>query len=217
MKTLTSSARLATLGLSVGAALISGCANMSDAQRSSAIGAGLGALAGVAVGDSRESAAIGAGLGALGGYIWSNQMAQKKAAMERATAGTGVAVTQTPDNQLKLNIPSDISFDTGSSRIKPNLQPILNQFAQGLSSQPNTEIRIIGHTDSTGSDAINNPLSVNRAASARDYLASRGVDSRRIQIDGRGSRDPIADNASEAGRARNRRIEIFLAERAAAQ
>ena len=216
MKNLTSSARLAILGLSVTAMLITGCANMSDAQRSSAIGAGVGALAGVAVGDSRESAAIGAGLGALGGYIWSNQMAQKKAAMERATAGTGVAVTQTPDNQLKLNIPSDISFDTGSSRIKPNLQPILDQFAQGLSSQPNTEIRIIGHTDSTGSDAINNPLSINRAASARAYLASRGVDSRRIQIDGRGSREPIADNNTEAGRAQNRRIEIFLAERATA-
>ncbi|HEY8905738.1 MAG TPA: OmpA family protein [Rhodoferax sp.] len=215
MKSLTSSARLATLGLSAAAMLISGCANMSDTQRGSALGAGIGALAGVAVGDSRESAAIGAGLGALGGYIWSNQMAQKKAAMEKATAGTGVAVTQTADNQLKLNIPSDISFDTGRANIKPNLQPILNQFAQGLSGQPNTEIRIIGHTDSTGSDAINNPLSINRAASARDYLASRGVDSRRIQIDGRGSREPIADNTSEAGRAKNRRIEIFLAERAA--
>jgi outer membrane protein OmpA-like peptidoglycan-associated protein len=216
MKSLTSSARLATLGLSAAAMLISGCANMSDTQRGSALGAGIGALAGVAVGDSRESAAIGAGLGALGGYIWSNQMAQKKAAMEKATAGTGVAVTQTADNQLKLNIPSDISFDTGRANIKSNLQPILDQFAQGLSSQPNTEIRIIGHTDSTGSDAINNPLSINRAASARDYLASRGVDSRRIQIDGRGSREPIADNTSEAGRARNRRIEIFLAERATA-
>ncbi len=216
MKNLTTSARLATLGLSAVAMLISGCANMSDTQRSSALGAGIGALAGVAVGDSRESAAIGAGLGALGGYIWSNQMAQKKAAMEQATAGTGVAVMQTADNQLKLNIPSDISFDTGSSHIKPNLQPILDQFAQGLSSQPNTEIRIIGHTDSTGSDAINNPLSVNRAASARAYLASRGVDSHRIQIDGRGSKEPIADNSTEAGRAKNRRIEIFLAERATA-
>ncbi len=214
MITLTSTARSTTLGLSTLALLLGGCANMSDTQRSSAIGAGVGALAGVAVGNSRESAAIGAGLGALGGYIWSNQMAQKKAAMEQATAGTGVAVTQTADNQLKLNIPSDISFDTGSSRIKPNLQPILNQFAQGLSSQPNTEIRIVGYTDSTGSDAINNPLSVNRAASARDYLASRGVDAQRSQIDGRGSREPIADNATAAGRAKNRRIEIFLAERA---
>lgn len=215
MNTLKSTTRLAILGVSGTAMFISGCANMSDTQRHSAIGAGVGALVGAAVGNSRETTAIGAGLGALGGYIWSNQMAQKKAAMEQATAGTGVAVTQTADNQLKLEVPSDISFDTGRANIKPNLQPILDQFAQGLSGQPNTEVRIIGHTDSTGSDAINNPLSVNRAASARDYLMTRGVDSRRIQIDGRGSREPIADNTTEVGRARNRRIEIFLAERAA--
>lgn len=214
MNTFTSRGRPLVVGLSALVLLVSGCANMSDAQRSSAIGAGVGALAGAALGDSSKSAVIGAGVGALGGYIWSNQMAQKKAAMEQATAGTGVDVTQTADNQLKLNIPSDISFDTGRADIKANLRPILDQFAQGLTGQPNTEIRIIGHTDSTGSDAINNPLSVNRAASARDYLVSRGVDSRRIQIDGRGSREPIASNNTDAGRAKNRRIEIFLAERA---
>lgn len=216
MKKIALPARPSLVGLTV-AALLSGCANMTDAQRSAAIGGGLGALAGAALGDSKGAAAVGAGVGALGGYIWSTQMAQKKAAMEQATAGTGVAVTQTPDNQLKLNIPSDISFDTGQYAIKPNLRPILDQFAQGLSGQPNTEIRIIGHTDITGADTINNPLSVNRAASARDYLVGRGVDSRRIQIDGRGSREPIADNSSESGRARNRRIEIFLAERSSAQ
>ncbi|MFZ2219511.1 MAG: OmpA family protein [Rhodoferax sp.] len=214
MNSMSNRSRTLVLSLSAAVVLMSGCANMSDAQRNSAIGAGLGGLAGVAIGDSGKSAAIGAGLGALGGYIWSNQMAQKKAAMEQATVGTGVGVTQTSDNQLKLNIPSDISFDTGRSEIKYNLRPVLDQFAQGLSNQPNTEIRIVGHTDSTGSDAINNPLSFERAASARDYLASRGVDSRRIQIDGRGSREPIANNGSDAGRAANRRIEIFLAERA---
>jgi outer membrane protein OmpA-like peptidoglycan-associated protein len=128
-----------------------------------------------------------------------------------------VAVTQTPDNQLKLNIPSDISFDTGQSTIRPNLQPILDQFAQGLNTQPNTDVRIVGHTDSTGSDAINNPLSVNRAASARDYLASRGVNAQRVQIDGRGAREPNGDNNTEVGRAANRRIEIFLGERSVAQ
>jgi outer membrane protein OmpA-like peptidoglycan-associated protein len=215
--TFSTRSRSALIGLTAVAALVSGCANMSDAQRSAAIGGGLGALAGAAIGDSKGSAAVGAGVGALGGYIWSTQMAQKKAAMERATAGTGVDVTQTADNQLKLNIPSDISFDTGRSNIKPNLQPILDQFAQGLNNQPNTEIRIVGHTDSTGSDSINNPLSVNRAASARDYLSARGVDSRRILIAGRGSYEPIADNNSEMGRSRNRRIEIFLAERQSAQ
>ncbi len=202
------------VGLSAALVMLGGCADMTETQRSAAIGAGVGTLAGAAIGQDRQSAVIGAGLGALGGYIWSNQMAQKKAAMEQATAGTGVDVTQTADNQLKLNIPSDISFDINSAVIKPNLRPILDQFAQGLTNQPNTEIRIIGHTDSTGSDAINNPLSVNRAASARNYLVSRGVSGQRIQIDGRGSYEPIADNNSEAGRVRNRRIEMFLAERA---
>jgi len=217
MKNIASQSRNVLFGLSAVAVLVSGCADMTEAQRSAAIGGGVGALAGAAIGGDTRGAAVGAGVGALGGYIWSQQMAKKKAAMEQATAGTGVAVTQTSDNQLKLNIPSDISFDTGRANIKPNLQPILNQFAQGLSAQPNTEIRIIGHTDNTGSDAVNNPLSINRAASARDYLVSRGVDARRIQIDGRGEHEPIADNSAEAGRARNRRIEIYLAERALTQ
>ena len=141
-------------------------------------------------------------------------MEEKKREMERATAGTGTVVTQTADNQLKLSIPNDISFATGRYDIQPRLKPILDQFAQGLTQQPSMEVRIIGHTDNTGSDAINNPLSVNRAQSARDYLVSRGVAATRISIDGRGSREPIADNSTEAGRARNRRIDIFLAERA---
>jgi outer membrane protein OmpA-like peptidoglycan-associated protein len=89
---------------------------------------------------------------------------------------------------------------------------VLDRFAQTLNANPNTEVRIIGHTDSTGSDAINNPLSVNRAASTRQYLSDRGVAMNRIAIDGRGSREPVADNGSDAGRAKNRRVEIFVAE-----
>ncbi|MDO9158507.1 MAG: OmpA family protein [Burkholderiaceae bacterium] len=195
------------------AVLASGCANMSDAQRHTAIGAGVGALAGVAIGDSKKSAAVGAGLGALGGYVWSRQMADKKAVMEQATRGTGVDVVQTADNQLKLNIPSDVSFDSGRAEIRAGLRPVLDAFAQGLGNQPNMDVRVVGHTDSTGGDAINNPLSVNRAAAVRDYLTSRGVDGRRVQIDGRGSREPVTDNRTDAGRAANRRVEIFLAER----
>jgi outer membrane protein OmpA-like peptidoglycan-associated protein len=217
MNTVVSHRHFLVWAVSAAAVLAGGCANMTETQRGAAIGAGVGALAGAVIGGDTKGAAIGAGVGALGGYVWSRQMQDKKAAMEKATAGTGVAVTQTPDNQLKLNIPSDISFDTGRSNIKPNLQPILDQFAQGLNTQPNTEIRIVGHTDSTGTDAINNPLSIDRANSARDYLATRGVDARRIATEGRGAREPIADNGTDAGRARNRRIEIFLAERAVAQ
>jgi outer membrane protein OmpA-like peptidoglycan-associated protein len=201
------------LALCAVATLITGCANATKEQQGAGIGAGVGALAGVLLGDSRQSAAIGAAVGALGGYVWSKNMEEKRIAMEKATAGTGVMVTQTADNQLKLNIPSDISFDSGRYNIKPNLQPVLDQFAQGLNGQPNTEVRIVGHTDSTGSDAVNQPLSVNRAQSARDYLVAKGVDARRIATQGLGAKQPLADNGTETGRAKNRRIEIFLAER----
>ena len=206
----------ATLSLALLAALgLAGCETMSPEQRSATTGAVIGAVAGQVIGGDTRATTIGAALGGLGGYVWSRQMEDKKRQMEQATAGTGAVVSQTADNQLKLTIPNDISFATGRYDIQPRLMPILDQFAQGLNQQPSMEVRIVGHTDNTGSDAINNPLSVNRAQSARDYLVSRGVVASRISIDGRGSREPVADNTTEAGRARNRRIDIFLAERAA--
>ena len=208
------------LTLSVGA--LSGCANMSETERTTGTGAAIGAVAGGLIGaataggnrgkSAATGAAIGAAIGAGGGYLWSQRMQEQKAAMEQATQGTGVNVTQTADNQLKLEIPSDISFDPGRYDIKPNLRPVLDRFATTLNQNPVTNITIIGHTDNTGSDAVNNPLSVNRAAATRDYLVARGVASNRIAIDGRGSREPIADNTTTAGRAMNRRVEIFVAE-----
>jgi len=219
MKRTISAGRPLLALLSAAALVTAGCADMnmgtmSPTAKSTAIGAGVGALAGAAIGGDTRGAAIGGLVGAAGGYVWSRHMQEKKLAMERATMGSGVQVSQTPDNQLKLNIPSDISFDTGRADIKPNLRPILDQFASGLSAQPNTEVRIIGHTDNTGSDAVNDPLSVQRAQAARNYLAARGVDPNRVVIAGRGEREPIADNSTDAGRARNRRVEIFLGERA---
>ncbi|MDN5502902.1 MAG: OmpA family protein [Comamonas sp.] len=203
------------------ALLITGCANtgMSDTTRRTATGAGVGALGGAAIGaltghNAGTGALIGAGVGALGTYIWSQNLEKQKREMEAATQGTGVGVTQTADNQLKLDIPSDISFDTGRADIKGNFAPILDRFAEGLRNNPNAEVRIIGHTDSTGSDAINNPLSLQRAESTRNYLTSRGVNGARIQVQGMGSHQPVASNATNEGRARNRRVEIFVGERA---
>lgn len=206
--------------LTAGALVATGCANMTETQKRTTIGTGVGAAAGAALGSAvggsggatRSGALIGAAVGGIGTYIWSQKMEEQKRAMEQATAGTGVDVVQTADNQLKLEIPSDISFDVGRADIKPNFRPVLDRFAQTLNANPTTTVRIIGHTDSTGSDAVNDPLSVNRAASARNYLADRGVASSRIVIDGRGSHEPLADNGSEAGRARNRRVEIFVGE-----
>lgn len=196
-----------------------GCANMTETQRTTGTGAGIGAVAGAVIGGATgggrgagTGAAIGAAIGAGGGYLWSQRMQEQKATMEQATQGTGVSVTQTQDNQLKLDIPSDISFDSGRADIKPELRPILDRFGTTLNQNPVTTVRIVGHTDNTGTDAINGPLSVNRAASTRDYLVSRGVAVNRIAIEGHGSSQPVADNSTLAGRARNRRVEIFVAE-----
>ena len=205
-------------GTAIAILLTSGCAEMSDTQRRTAIGAGAGALGGAAIGamtggKAGTGAVIGAGVGALGTYIWSQHMEQQKREMQAATQGTGVTVSQTADNQLKLDIPSDISFATNRSDIEPSFRPILDRFAEGLRNNPNTEVRIIGHTDSTGNDAINDPLSLDRATSTRNYLTARGVSGARIHVDGRGSREPIASNDTAEGRARNRRVEIFMGER----
>ena len=202
---------------------ITGCADMSATQRGTAQGAGIGAALGGIVGATTSGggsgratrgAVIGGALGAVAGNIWSKRMEAQKQAMEQATQGTGVQVSQTSDNRLKLEIPSDISFDTGRSDIKSNFQPVLQRFAQTLNENPATTVTIIGHTDNTGTDAINQPLSVDRAARTRDYLASRGVNPNRITIEGRGSREPIASNSDASSRARNRRVEIYVAERA---
>ena len=213
------STRFVTLPL-LAALALTGCANMTpEQQQGTARGAAIGAIAGAVLGAATDGsdgalrgAAIGAGAGAIGGHIWSTRMEEQKRQMEASTRGTGVEVTQTADNQLKLNIPSDISFGVNRADIQPNFRPILDTFAQGMLRNPEARVRIIGHTDSTGSDAINNPLSVNRAASVRDYLTARGVPLAAITIDGRGSREPVASNATADGRARNRRVEIFMAE-----
>ena len=202
------------------AVALGGCASSSynpNPTRDTAIGAAAGAAVGAAAhGSNRTHGALaGAAVGALGSYIWSSHMAKQKQQMEAATRGTGVQVTQTPDNQLKLEVPSDISFATNSAQLAPGLSPVLDRFAQTLAENPRTTVRIVGHTDNTGSDAINDPLSVNRASSVRNHLVSHGVAAGRISIDGRGSREAIADNHTDAGRARNRRVDIFVGESSA--
>ena len=210
------------IAATVFALVATGCADMSATQRGTATGAGVGAglgaiLGGTTGGGGGERAAkgavIGGAAGALIGNIWSNRMEKQKQAMEQATRGTGVQVTQTSDNRLKLEIPADVSFDTGRSDIKSNFRPVLERFAQTLNENPAATVTIIGHTDSVGGESVNQPLSVDRAASTRAYLAQRGISSNRIAIEGRGEREPIASNDDASGRARNRRVEIYVAER----
>ncbi len=203
--------------------VLGGCANMTETQKGTAkgaaIGAGAGAVVGAVAGKGKGAAigaVVGAGVGAVAGNVWTKRQEEQKRQMEEATAGTGVAVTQTADNRLKLDIPSDISFAVGRADIQPNFRSVLDTFATGLVNNPASNVTVIGHTDSSGSDAVNNPLSVNRAASVRDYLASRSVSSNRVVIDGRGSREPLMANDTSANKAKNRRVEIYVAEPAPA-
>jgi len=203
-------------------AFVAGCADMSATQRGTATGAGIGAGLGAILGKTTggggsnrtaKGAVIGGAAGALIGNIWSSRMEKQKQEMEAATRGTGIEVSQTADNRLKLEIPADVSFDTGRSDIKSNFRPVLERFAQTLQDNPAATVAIIGHTDSTGGANVNDPLSVDRAARTRDYLSMRGVSPTRVQIDGRGEREPIATNDTDSGRARNRRVEIYVSER----
>ena len=209
--------RGSTAALVAAAVLAAGCSSMSERERGTAQGAGIGAVAGAVIGSmtgghAGKSAVIGGAVGAVAGNLWSKHMEDKRKALAQASQGTGVEVTQTADNRLKLNVPSDVSFDTGRADIKPQMRPVLDEIGRNL--DPNVRVTIVGHTDSTGSDAINDPLSRERAESVRDYLSSRGVAPSRVTVSGRGSHEPVASNDTEAGRAANRRVEIFLSETA---
>ena len=216
-------ARSAIIALTAGVALVlAGCENMGARERGTAQGAGIGAVAGAAIGamtggkNTVKGAAIGAAAGAIAGNLWSKRMEDQRRAMEQATQGTPVEVTRTADNQLKLDIPNDISFSTGSASLKPELRSVLEAFANGLKGGgQGTLVRVVGHTDSTGSDAVNNPLSLERAESVRNLLDDRGVSQNRIEVVGRGSREPIASNDTAEGRSKNRRVEIFMRDPAA--
>lgn len=202
---------------------MTGCANMSETQKGTAkgaaVGGGVGAVVGALAGGKKGAligAAVGGAAGGIAGNVWSKRMEKQKQEMEAATAGTGVGVTQTADNRLKLDIPSDISFAVGRADIQPNFRTVLDTFANGLSQNPTANVTVIGHTDSTGTDAVNDPLSLNRANSVRNYLSSHGVASSRVLTEGRGSHEPIVANDTPANRAKNRRVEIFVAEPAPA-
>jgi outer membrane protein OmpA-like peptidoglycan-associated protein len=200
----------------VAGALLGGCATQQGTN--TALGTGVGAAAGAGIGaifGGGKGAAIGAAAGAVTGGVVGYNWQSIHNKLSGATKGTGTQITEQPDGSLKLNIPSSVTFDTSSYAIKPTFAPILDQVAQTLAQSPEVIAQVVGHTDSTGSDAYNQTLSVNRAQSVANYLGTHGVAPQRLSAEGRGSSQPVADNNTEAGRAQNRRVEIYL--RATAQ
>lgn len=207
------------VGLTLLAAFaLAGCDTMGPRQQGTAKGAAAGAVAGAVIGSvtgghAGQSALIGGAVGAVAGNLWSKHMEDKRKALETATAGTGIEVARTADNRLKVNVPSDFSFDVGRANVKPSMRPVLDELAANLDKQ--VTVSVTGHTDGTGTDAINDPLSLDRAEAVRDYLSLRGVPVSRLTVSGAGSHSPVASNATEEGRARNRRVEIYLVQHGA--
>ncbi|MBC2779022.1 OmpA family protein [Parasphingopyxis marina] len=181
-----------------------------------AIGGVAGAVGGYLLGDllggrnDRTERIVGAGLGAVAGVAIGTYMDRQQRDLERATAGTDTEVIRDGDN-LYLQMPGSVAeFDVDSSSIRPQFRETLNDIAQTLSSYPETYIDIYGHTDSDGSDAYNLSLSQRRASSVSDYLVSRNVQRARIATEGFGESQPIASNATAEGKQQNRRVEIRI-------
>lgn len=183
---------------------------VSNTAGGAAIGAGLGALAGMmAGGNDRRNALIGAGIGALAGGAIGATMDRNEAELRAQLEGTGVGVTRVGD-QIILNMPSDITFATDQDSVKAAFYPTLNSVALVLKKFNQTIVDVYGHTDSTGNDQYNYDLSQRRALSVANYLSGQGVDPRRFAVTGFGETRPVADNSTNAGRAQNRRVEIQL-------
>ena len=180
-----------------------------------AIGGVVGGLGGLLAGDliggrrDRTEKILGAGIGAIAGAAVGNYMDRQQRELERQTEGTGIEVTRNGD-ELQLNMPAGITFASNSATVQPRFQDTLDQVAQTLKDYDQTFIDVRGHTDSTGGDRINVPLSEDRAEAVADYLARRGVVRERIETRGYASSQPVADNDSEVGKQANRRVEIKI-------
>lgn len=193
-------------------ALLAGCATQQ--QTNTAVGTGAGAAVGAGIGaliGHGTGAAVGAGIGAVaGGLIGYNWKVVKDDVQRSGATSLGIDVVEMPDGSLKVNIPSNVSFDTDKTDLKPALLPVLDSVARSLNQHPELRAKVVGHTDSTGALAHNQTLSVNRARSVTDYLSRQGVAATRLSVEGRGPSDPIGDNATVEGRALNRRVEVYL-------
>jgi outer membrane protein OmpA-like peptidoglycan-associated protein len=211
------------VGAAAAVALLSttACTTNAEGERrvstKGAIGGVVGAVAGYFGGDliggrrDRTEKILGAGIGAVAGAAVGTYMDRQERELRDKTAGTGVEIDRQGD-ELLLTMPAGITFPINRYDIQPQFQGTLDQVATTQSAYPSTMIDVYGHTDPSGGDAINIPLSQNRAGSVANYLAARGVQRERIATQGFGSSQPLAgnDNSTEAERAANRRVEIRI-------
>lgn len=204
--------------LKTGAALlavlaITACTDYTGAPNRTANGALIGGLAGAAVGnaigDDTRSTIIGGIAGAAIGGAIGDSMARQERELNRQLAGSGARITNT-GSQLRVVLPEDVTFPTGSAVVNAGFMPALREMAASLRAYPNSTVRVVGHTDNVGTEAFNMQLSQDRALAVARVLIGYGVPGGRISYAGRGLNEPIASNGSAAGRAVNRRVEVVI-------
>ena len=199
---------LAALTVSTG---MTGCASMNNTERGAAAGAGaggaIGAIIGRQTGNTARGAIIGAVVGGAAGAVIGRRMDRQAEQLEQSVpnaeverVGEGIAVT----------FESGVLFPFDSDQVLPAGRENLRQLANSLRDYPETEVLIVGHTDSQGADDYNMRLSYRRAESARQFLVAQGVPASRIRVEGRGETEPVADNSTPAGMAQNRRVEVAI-------
>jgi outer membrane protein OmpA-like peptidoglycan-associated protein len=191
---------------------LAGCASMSNTERGAVIGAGTGAAIGGVIGKQTGSTArgaiIGAVVGGAAGAVIGRRMDRQAEELD-STLGEGADVSRVGEG-IAVSFESGILFPFDSDVIRPEGRENLRQLAVSLQRYPETEVLIVGHTDSVGSDQYNLGLSNRRAESAKSFLVSQGINPGRIRTSGRGESEPIASNETEAGRQENRRVEVAI-------
>ena len=193
--------------------VMTGCNNLGKGTAIGAAGgAVLGAIVGKIAGNTAVGAAVGTAVGAGTGALIGKHMDKVKAQAEAVKNAQVEQITDANGLQgVKVTFDSGILFATNSSTLNAASKSSLSQFANVLKTNSDCDIAIFGHTDNTGNDAINNPLSMKRAQAVADYLKTQGVNTVQIKsVEGQGSTNPVADNSTAAGRQQNRRVEVYM-------
>jgi outer membrane protein OmpA-like peptidoglycan-associated protein len=196
-----------------GALVLTGCTNPDGTANQPGTGVIIGGLTGAAAGqiiggDPRATMLGGAVGAAIGGAIGAQLQAQERE-LQQSLAGSGAMITNT-GTDLRVILPEAVTFRTGSSVVDPAFRPALRAVSDSLRRHPDTSVRVVGHTDTVGTAAYNLQLSQDRALAVARELIANGTNVNRIVVSGRGFYEPIASNATAAGRAENRRVEIII-------
>ena len=205
--------QIATFFIAVATAAIvaTGCSKLTKTQKGAVIGSAaggtIGALIGKKAGNTAVGAIIGGAIGGTAGAFIGRKMDRQAEEIKRTVPGAEVIKA---GEGLIVKFESGILFDFNKSDVKDNARVNLQNLANSMKNNPETNILVVGHTDDVGSDTYNQSLSERRAREVKQYIASQGITNSRLDIEGKGELEPIADNTAESGRAQNRRVEIVI-------